>query len=138
MGSHRIIGNFSDAAAGLQSGPDDPKGTPVFDIPAGVKGHTETMVYTVPQGLTNGKPASIYSVGGHMHLVGSDVKVSLDRVKASSANPANECLMQIPAWDFDWQRQYEYDLDLATLPSVAAATSSRFAARTTTRPTTSR
>jgi hypothetical protein len=117
----KIIGNFSDAAQGLQSGPDDPNGVPVFDIPANVTGHTETMVYTVPNGLTGGKPAWVYSVGGHMHLVGDDIKVSLDRKAPTGSNPADECLMQIPAWDFYWQRQYDYAItDVSALPSIAS------------------
>src|SRR5205823_6348737 len=96
-------------------------GVPTFDIPANAKNHSETMILTIPQAFTAGRPAWIYSVGGHMHLVGDDIKVTLDRKSSTSQNPSNECLMQIPAWDFYWQRQYEYAIsDISQLPSIAA------------------
>jgi hypothetical protein len=30
--------------------------------------------------------------------------------------PANECLLAIPRWDFDWQRFYFYDAPIGDLP----------------------
>ena len=34
--------------------------------------------------------------------------------------PANECLVETPHWDFNWQRWYQYDTDLQHLPTVQA------------------
>jgi len=55
----------------------------------------------------------LYGVGGHMHYVGVDEKVTLVRADGSSA-----CLMQIPHWDFDWQRRYDYDAPIDQLPKL--------------------
>jgi hypothetical protein len=110
---NKIIGNFSTPAQGLEPGPD-------FDIPADDPSYTQSMVYTVPSGLTGGRPAWIYSVGGHMHLVGADIKITLDRANPTDTDPGSECLLQIPRWDFDWQRQYDYDLDVTKLPRVSS------------------
>ena len=41
-----LIGNFRSAPE-LQQGPGDPTATPTFLIPAGAKGHTETMETTL-------------------------------------------------------------------------------------------
>jgi hypothetical protein len=34
------------------------------------------------------------------------------------AQPAEECLLQTPDWDFNWQRGYLYDAPLDELPTV--------------------
>jgi hypothetical protein len=110
---NKLIGNFSSPPE-LQPGPN-------FLIPADDASAMETMVYTIPTGLTQGRPTTLYSVGGHMHLAGSDIKVSLARAAPTSTNPADECLLQIPQWNFSWQRQYAYDIpDPTMLPSISA------------------
>ena len=48
-----------------------------------------------------------------MHYVGVDEKISLAKADGSS-----ECLMQIPHWDFDWQRRYDYDAAIENLPRL--------------------
>ena len=161
-----------------------------FVIPAGAKGHTERMRFTIP--LTyQGKPspgAFIYAVGTHMHYVGRDMEIRISRadrgpvcaaesvlplaaciegtacdqtedelaciqtacdseVNALSSeclgclmaygnnldicldapdfshygplqeDPADECLVQTPDWNFEWQRWYVYDQpDITRLP----------------------
>ena len=109
-----LIGNFSKLAAtgdGLLPGPDDPASGPAFVIPANVKAHTETMQFTFRNLKTGGVAPRLYAVGGHMHYVGVDEKVTL-----TPAGGTPECLMQIPHWDFDWQRRYDYDAPIAQLP----------------------
>jgi hypothetical protein len=32
--------------------------------------------------------------------------------------PADECLLETPSWDFDWQRFYTYDVPVTSLPLV--------------------
>jgi hypothetical protein len=55
----------------------------------------------------------LYGIAGHMHLVGTDEKITLDHAAGNS-----ECLLQIPRWDFNWQRLYSYDAPIAELPIV--------------------
>jgi len=46
-------------------------------------------------------PAIIGSVAGHMHTLGSSIRMDIHR-----ADGTQECLMDIPRWDFDWQIFY--------------------------------
>jgi len=114
-----LIGNFGDQTAngdGLLPGPDDPASGPAFVIPANVSGHTETMQYTVK---SSDVPAlfapRLYGVGGHMHYVGVDEKVTLVH-----SDGTNECLIQLPHWDFDWQRRYDYDAPIEQMLRIRA------------------
>ena len=110
-----LIGNFSKGLAGgdgLLPGPDDPASGPAFLIPANVSGHTETMQWTFRNAATAASPR-LYGIGGHMHYVGVDEKVTLTHSDGTSA-----CLMQIPHWDFDWQRRYDYDAPTDQLPQL--------------------
>ena len=49
------------------------------------------------------KPFTIYSAALHMHLRGTHANLSLLRSTA-----ANECLLDIPHWDFHWQGGYRF------------------------------
>jgi len=112
-----LIGNDSHAEAngdGLQPGPND-TGAPAFFVPAGAKGHTETMKYTVPKGLPDLK---VYGVASHMHYVGTDMSIQLARPAPTADDPASECLLETPRWDFNWQRSYAYDAEIDALPTV--------------------
>jgi hypothetical protein len=114
-----LLGNFraqSSNGDGLLPGPDDPASGPAFVIPANASAHTETMQYTIkPADVPAAFAPRLYGVGGHMHYVGVDEKVTLKRSDGSST-----CLMQIPRWDFDWQRRYDYDAPIDRLPAVNA------------------
>lgn len=118
----RLIGNFRNAPVagiGLEPGPADP-GKPDFVIPPSVKGHTETMVFQMPERLS-GAPVPelrILGVGAHMHIVGVDEKITIDRAKTAGGDPPNECLLQEPQWNFDWQRGYQYDTPIESLPRI--------------------
>lgn len=113
-----LIGNDKFAQPGgngLQPGPNDSGAAPEFLIPAGAKGHTETMVFTMPD-MVNGNPTPkiwVYSASAHMHLVGVDQKVTLQRAAGEV------CLLQTPQWDFSWQRGYAYDAPIESLPVFA-------------------
>ncbi len=53
------------------------------------------------------KPATLYAVGGHMHLRGTDIKLEL--------NPGTmqaKTLLHIPKWDFHWQGNYWFKTPL--------------------------
>lgn len=124
IGLVALIGNFSNQLPngdGLLPGPDDGKDVE-FMIPAGAKGHTETMKFTVPTNNdgTPLKDIKVYAASTHMHYVGTDMMVSVDRPAPTAEAPAHECLVQTPKWDFNWQRQYYYDAAIASLPSLSS------------------
>jgi hypothetical protein len=120
-----LLGNFTKAVdasgTGLLPGPDDPSSGPAFLIPPDSPAHVESMQFTVPTTYNN-KPlptgVRLMAVLGHMHLVGQDIKIDLTRAAPTGTDPPNECLLQEPAWNFDWQRAYQYDTSLDTLPTI--------------------
>lgn len=98
--------------------PTAPKGgigleNPPFYIQADKSGQVFTMDTTSPAVYPQ---VRILSVAPHMHLVGVDQKVTLTRPAATQTDPQSECLVQTPAWNFNWQRAYEYDTDITSLP----------------------
>lgn len=105
-----LVGNIGGGDQ-LLPGPNDENGVE-FRIPAGVKDHTETMHILVPEEQPR---IQLFSVGSHMHYVGVDMKIELER-----ANGSSECLLQTPNYAFEWQRSYEYDAELANTPAVQA------------------
>jgi hypothetical protein len=107
-----LIGNFP-GGAGLLPGPDDPAKGPAFLIPANASAHTETMQLSFGAAAASGP--RLYGVGGHMHYVGIDEKVTLTR-----ADGRTDCLLHIPHWDFDWQRRYDYDAPVDQLLRINA------------------
>jgi hypothetical protein len=46
-------------------------------------------------------PATIYSVAGHMHLLGRSIRIELN-----PGAPGARVLLDIPRWDFHWQASY--------------------------------
>jgi hypothetical protein len=120
-----LPGNYSSAVDstgnGLLPGPDDPDTGPAFIIPPGVSGHTETMQFTLPTNYKNQPLPSaipIFAIAGHEHYVGSGVQVSVHHLQPPVGTPADQCLLTIPHWDFDWQRAYLYDAPIDKLPAV--------------------
>lgn len=93
----------------LLPGPND-QGGPEFRIPANATGHTEEILWSVPNlGLPEVK---MLSIANHMHYVGVDQRVWIDRADAGG----EECLLHTPAWDFNWQMFYQWDVPLDELP----------------------
>lgn len=117
-----LIGNAKGPVVngtGLLPGPNDGVNGPQFFIPALASGHTETMVTTVPEKI-NGVPTpqfGLFFVGAHMHIVGVDEKIDIERA-AGSPDVASECLLHEPKWNFAWQRGYGFDAPLDGLPRV--------------------
>lgn len=115
-----LIGNFegpfgSAPGDGLLPGPDDPPSGPAFDIPAGAKGHTEEMQFTIPTQV-NGLPLPplyVYSVAAHEHYVGTEETIKIEHtpgfLSSIPGSQADECLLNVPQWDFNWQRFYAYE-----------------------------
>lgn len=113
----RLIGNFAGAVGsdgmGLEPGPDDPGGVPAFTIPANVEGHVETMRFAMPPFGPLAPTIHILGLGAHMHLAGRDERITITR------NGTESCLLQEPAWSFNWQRGYQYDAPIESLPSIS-------------------
>ena len=106
-------GNAADAGDGLLPGPNDRTSEPEFFIPAGVSDHTETMEIVVPAEIFIEVP--ILMAMTHMHYVGTDIRLEIERPNSAS-QPAEECLIHTPKWDFNWQRMYTYDTPIDQLP----------------------
>ena len=48
-----------------------------------------------------GKNMAVYAVAGHMHYRGSQFNMTITR------NSTQQCLLEIPAWNFNWQNGYQ-------------------------------
>lgn len=125
-----LLGNASSAEGPIKllAGPADPPTGPAFHIPAGATAHTESMELTVPE-TVQGLPLPelrVHSAGAHMHWAGVDMKIEIDRKAPNAEQPAKECLLGTPKYDFNWQRSYEYDAPFDALPRVGAGDTLRF------------
>lgn len=204
-----FVGNFSEGIGddeGLLDGPNDTDG-PQFLIPAGMKGHTETMRLRIPY-VVNNEPfdgAYLHAIASHMHYVGTNMTIKLRRGSQDGAcgtteldplmscintacpmaegfqlasciedscgtetdeltnwcgqclqnqfldsdpnlfdtcrapmpmptdkygdvasQPVEECLLNTPDWNFEWQRFYEYDAAIQDLPFMRAGDTFEF------------
>jgi len=110
IAGYQFFGNVTTAALGLLPGPNDEGGVPQFRIPAGVSDHTEEMRVEVYPTFAD---AWIYRMGAHMHYLGVDMQVRVER-----ADGSDECLLNVPTFDFNWQRGYFYDADVDEMPVI--------------------
>ncbi|MDP2305116.1 MAG: hypothetical protein Q8P18_03735 [Pseudomonadota bacterium] len=110
-----LLGNASSAADGLDTGMNDRGARAEFRIPAGAADHVESIRYVIPEG---DGPYSIFMAGTHMHYVGTDMLIQVDHAVPVGDEPATECLVQTPRWDFNWQRAYSYDAPLDQVPVI--------------------
>ncbi len=53
-----------------------------------------------------------------MHYLGFDQKVSVSRPNPPSGQPKEECLAHAPQWEFSWQRSYDYNAPIESLPTL--------------------
>lgn len=111
----------------LLPGPADPSSGPEFMIPANAKSHTESMELTIPPkvGDVEIPQLSVYAVGAHMHWAGVDMKIEVERPNPGS-QPAKECLLGTPKYDFNWQRGYAYAGTMDRLPTVGPGDKIKF------------
>lgn len=110
------VGNFPAPFGehdGLLPGPDD-DGAPIFRIRAGASGHVESMRLT----LSAPTPMRVLAVGNHMHYLGTDMRTTVVHAAPEPGQPAEECLLQTPRWDFSWQRGYLFDAPVEALPEL--------------------
>lgn len=85
-----------------------------FVIPAGADGHVEEMTWTFTVPATE---LRVYAAGTHMHYVGRDMRIRLEHT-AMESDDREECLIETPQWDFNWQRGYGYDAAYEELPVI--------------------
>lgn len=69
--------------------------TQQMNIPAGEFGVNHNFDYRLREGTT------VYSVSLHMHRLGQSAGLTIRHSDASET-----CLLDIPEWDFNWQRSY--------------------------------
>lgn len=73
-------------------------------IPAG-EGDVMHRYGADPTGFSGAaEPFIIYTASLHMHLLGTSGKLWIEREDGSE-----ECLLDVPAWDFSWQFPYPFD-----------------------------
>lgn len=117
IGGVYLIGNFDQEnpswaggeGYGLTTGPD-------FLIPAGATDHQEINRYRLDdngRAIARLMPLYVWMVGTHMHYVGKDMKIT-----ATSPDGEDQCLLQTPHWDFNWQRGYLFNGAVEQLPVV--------------------
>jgi hypothetical protein len=119
-----LLGNFEDmrmfGAADTSGGvgsliqqPDEAQ--PEFMIPPNVQGHIEEMTWTwrLPLGGIR-----VTAMGTHMHYVGRKMRVRLEHKTPVMSEDKEECLIETPSWDFNWQRGYAYDAVYEQLPEM--------------------
>lgn len=129
-----LLGNAEDDKGYIKllPGPNDPTTGPAFVIPANVPNHTESMEVTLPETVQGGFPLPVLSIratGTHMHWAGVDMKVEIERKNPTEGQPAKECLVGTPKYDFNWQRGYEYDEPVEKLPTAGPGDKLRFSCR---------
>jgi hypothetical protein len=118
------IGNLPTpviGGTGLHDGPNDGPAGPEFRIPAFASDHVEQMQLTWPELTAEGEPMpelSFYGAAAHMHYVGTKLRMEIDHADPPAGEPDSECLIEEPAWNFEWQRTYAYDAPLEDLPKI--------------------
>ncbi len=73
-----------------------------LDIPAG---EAEAVNFATYRNYTD-EALTIAAVAGHMHTLGTSVRSTIQR-----ADGSEECLLDIPDWDFSWQQGYRIPRD---------------------------
>ncbi len=109
------VGNAATTPT-LLSGPGDRTGTPEFRIPAGATNHVESMRFPL-SGLPAGK-FRLFAAYPHMHYIGVELSVQVEH-PLNGGGVDRECLVNVPRWNFDWQRTYQYDAPIAALPAIS-------------------
>jgi len=85
-----------------------------FLIPAGDPDYTNTWVEPhIRQADEEDVSHRIWGWFPHAHYSMKSLRISVERTTGDS-----ECFIDIPQWDFDWQRTYEYDAPFEELPEL--------------------
>ncbi|HUQ07094.1 MAG TPA: hypothetical protein VM261_31600 [Kofleriaceae bacterium] len=109
------IGAVGNAAAAPTLLPDpDDRGAAEFRIPAGATDHVESMRFPLSLGAGRFRLFAAYP---HMHYIGVELSVQIEH-PLPGGGVDRECLVNVPRWNFDWQRTYQYDAPMADLPAL--------------------
>ena len=74
------------------------------------------MVFRLPDSIPK---LHLWLAGTHMHYVGTDMLLGLDRNEPEPGTGIDEeCLIQTPNYSFEWQRGYDYDAKFEDLPTA--------------------
>lgn len=97
--------------------------TSPFSIPAGAADHEEGNSIELVPGFNlllgiSSTDLFLWAAGTHMHYVGVDMKIDVTRAAPAAGELPEECLIQTPQWDFNWQRAYVYDAPLSDVPKL--------------------
>ncbi|MEZ4464489.1 MAG: hypothetical protein R3F43_08270 [bacterium] len=76
-----------------------PQANLAIEIPAGDSQSEQVREFT----NRGTEPLEVVGVAPHMHVLGQRIKVEVIR-----ADGGEECLIDIPDWDFNWQQSYEF------------------------------
>jgi copper type II ascorbate-dependent monooxygenase-like protein len=74
-----------------------------MNIEAGDPDATYTFSFDPTLFYSGGKPFTIYSSGLHMHTRGTSANLRIER----GGGAPDECLLDVPSWDFNWQGAYD-------------------------------
>lgn len=64
---------------------------------------TQYMSFLTSNQIPNGQGFRMYGAGFHQHLLGTK-----GRLEINHADQTKECLLDVPRWDFHWQRSYRF------------------------------
>ena len=73
-----------------------------FTIPPKISGYSTSVSFPMPSA------ALLYGVGPHMHTRGRSIRVTA----------GDECLVDVPAWDFNWQQLYQFSQPISLKPGT--------------------
>jgi hypothetical protein len=72
-------------------------------IPANTKDVKHSFSFDPTPFISNGKGLTIFASALHMHKLGHTARFSIEH-----ANAGDECMLDIPGWNFHWQDTYEF------------------------------
>jgi hypothetical protein len=102
---------------GLLPGDGDRNGKVEFRIPANAEAHLERMRFTVNLPIPD---VLVYGAGAHMHRAGKNLKIEQIHTDDEGNDGDRTCLLETPAYDYNWQRLYRYDAAIDDLPKLAS------------------
>jgi hypothetical protein len=79
---------------------------PVAQPDLDIRAHDPASTHAITLRNWSSRPAEIASAAHHMHMLGDAIRAEIGR-----SDGGEECLLDIPRWDFQWQMQYQLPED---------------------------
>jgi hypothetical protein len=92
-----------------------------MDIPANEPAVDHAFDFPLSAVLIEGESFQMYTAAVHMHYLGVAGNMTLLREDGTE-----ECVIDVPRWDFDWQRAYEFVEPITVNPLDSLRLSCRF------------